>query len=689
MSASKTNDVTLFSNGIGHFRRVYKVPAAKPETAFSIPFKRDHIGDVAASLQVFGKVRLAKPPSFTPSNANATALNINASDALKSLLRSLSGSAVTVKMNDGNKDKCTLLGLDTTVTVVDGNEVQTDYIVIMSGGSVSQKPLAEVLNVHFEDEGVRTEIDKALKNNFQLIKPDSTLLDLSLTPLDGVDAEATVQYTIPVAAWKMRYAIRQDGDGFVLEGAAIIDNNTDEDWDNFKVSVVTGNPISFNTDIATVCVPNRKTVRLVDSHVLGNVNVSDGYPSDDAYSLQQYAAGEAQLEACMASAPRGGGIAKRAVALRSAGPKMSTANYAGFGMEAAESVQEDFLTAAESAGVDSKEVGDFSVFTSKEPITILARKSAVVPMFTVPLSKAGVVLLYKETNHQRRPYRAVKFKNETEFSLGKGKTVIYNSGLFSGECVLDTTKPGENRMLPHCLENGVKIVKEAKPVETRRASVKLSDGVGLVEEVYTAVTTYTVENKKDEKFKLAVEHTNALTGTGVIADFTGVELKEREKLVTNDGHRAYFELAAKQTVTLTVTETLVSSSRISLASHHNYSWLANNVINVGNPLAGDKLVQAAVKAQTKLDEALAELNEANTRRQELTQQGDRVRQNLAAAKDVGSTSTVAGWVTDLDTTEGEIRTLDKKTIPAIRKKITERQQAVGEELKKITVTWKA
>ena len=62
------NDVTLFSNGIGHFRRTYKVPANQEET-ITIPFKTDYIGDVAASLQVFGKVRLAEPPSFTPKYA--------------------------------------------------------------------------------------------------------------------------------------------------------------------------------------------------------------------------------------------------------------------------------------------------------------------------------------------------------------------------------------------------------------------------------------------------------------------------------------------------------------------------------------------------------------------------------------------------------------------------------------------
>jgi aspartyl-tRNA(Asn)/glutamyl-tRNA(Gln) amidotransferase subunit A len=47
----RSNDVTLFSNGIGHFRRYYEVDK---NLEISIPFKKGHVGDVASSLQVFG-----------------------------------------------------------------------------------------------------------------------------------------------------------------------------------------------------------------------------------------------------------------------------------------------------------------------------------------------------------------------------------------------------------------------------------------------------------------------------------------------------------------------------------------------------------------------------------------------------------------------------------------------------------
>ena len=106
MLSGKANDVTLFSNGIGHFRRVYDVPAGE-EALISIPFKTDYIGDVAASLQVFGKVRLDSPPSFTPANSNATSLHIDQANALTSLVKQLSGADVTVTVRALNSPQDT------------------------------------------------------------------------------------------------------------------------------------------------------------------------------------------------------------------------------------------------------------------------------------------------------------------------------------------------------------------------------------------------------------------------------------------------------------------------------------------------------------------------------------------------------------------------------------------------------
>lgn len=662
----RTNDVTLFSNGIGHFRRIYKI-TANQEEKISIPFKRDHIGDVAASLQVFGQVKYDAPPSFTPSNANATALRIHQDNSLQSIVQSLSGAQIELQVGLLEPVEYTLLGMHVEHSTSQNTLLHEKYLVVMSeSGLIKRFAFKDIVSINFLEDAVRTEISKALKNNFQQIKPDSTLLEISLSSTSDKDTEATIQYTVPVAAWKMRYSIREDKGKFVLDGAAIIDNNTDEDWDNFYISVVTGNPISFSTDIANVVVPKRRMINLIDD-------------------VDQQVPEQGSSEVCsFESVSRG--VPKAQPSKSSLGPKISTGNYASFGLESVQPLGGYEAPFAESSGVESKDVGDFCVFTSKEPISILARKSAVVPMFTVPLSKAGVVLLYKESNNSRRPYRSIKFKNESQYSLGKGKTVIYNEGVFSGECILDATKPGENRMLSHCIENGIKVIKESKDIESRTTSLSISDGLVIDETVVKSETVYIIDNKKDESFKFALEHTNILQHKTVDVEFSGVEIKEKEKVHDGNAHRAYFEIGPKETVRLTVVETSVLREKISIGG--NFYWVQSNVIDQQHPLAKDKQIQACIEIQKQIDECNSQIKACQNQRKDLEQQAERVRNNLSAAKDVATTPTVTQWVEDLDSTDKKIRTIDHETVPNLQNKAKKLQALLYDALRSVTLSWK-
>jgi hypothetical protein len=658
-----TNDVTLFSNGIGHFRRVYDIPAGQ-QKEISIPFKRDHIGDVAASLQVFGDVKLVSPPSFTPTNSNATALNINSHDAMASMLTSLSGAEVLISSNSGSEEYV-LVGLEVLTRYTSNGNVEESVLVLMNETGVCRKCLNEIRDISFLQESVRTEIDKALKNNFQKIKPDSTLLDLVLSAKGDKDSKAYVQYTIPVSAWKMRYALHQEGPKcFRIEGAAIIDNCTDEDWNNFKISVVTGNPISFNTDIAEVVVPVRKMVRLVEGSALSNVEVEEGVVFSacaDSRSLRSHDS------------------------VSSMGIKGSMSNYVDFGMEARHSVDGATYEVADGpTEIEAKEVGDFCIFTSKEPITILARKSAVVPMFSVKLDQAGAVLLYKEKNHSKRPYRAVKFKNETEYSLGKGKTLIYNMGVFSGECVLQATKPGENRMLAHCLENGVKIKKESRPVENMKNSTKINEGHVFEETISTASTTYFVENKKDEAFKMVMEHDAILDAKSAKVFFDGVEIIEQEKL--DDGWRIYFELQPKQTVVVGVLETQVQQTKFS--AHAN--WLRGIRISVDSPLDSlleNPQIKKCFEIQEKIEKHNREFTDLQTKLSQRESQSERLRSNIGATRDVASDQ-VKIWVDDLAKCEKTIEDIETRIMPNLQEQGKLLQEELSRELKKIKGDWR-
>lgn len=652
------NDITLFSNGIGHFRRYFTI---KDPQKISIPFKRDHIGDVAASLQVFGEVKLDSPPSFTPMNAGKTALSINRSEALLSLLKNLSGAEITI---GSNGLIYTLVGVDRIqlpAMIDDSEEAYRDVVVVSTPEGVQHFQISNLSTINFVNESVRSEIHKALNKNYQKIKPDSTFLDLTLSSLNNKEVEAQIQYTIPLAAWKMRYSIRQNKDKFVLEGSAIIDNNTDEDWDNFIISVVTGNPVSFATDIAEVVLPERKLVKLVDDIVPMNYEPEQGRSvAIQAQSLNL----------------------NRNVYRSS---KLSLSNTADFGMES--SPEETYYTshglAVVSPGVESKDVGDFCVFKAKEAITVLARRSAIVPMFSVPLKTAGMALLYQAKRNECRPYRTIKFKNETEFSLGRGKTIIYNEGVFSGECILDNTKPGENRVLPHCLENGVRIIRTIEPRTTLRKMLKISNGMSIQEYMQVVTTSYVIENKKKEAFKVLLEHNYELTSP--VVEVSGVDIKESE--VITDGSRYYFDLNPLEKVTLLVKETYCYAVEANLGDNYTFKNIVSSN-DTAQKLMEDKNVLTCLSIQKEIDKIEEQINAAKEELVEYKEQMDRTRSNITASKDVRvSSNVIEDWVKDLSETETLVRELNKRTIPNLKRQQEEAEDKLHAAFAEISFLW--
>lgn len=673
-----SNHVTIYSNGMGHFQRVIQVPAEEG-VKISIPFKKEHIADVLESLSVFGRVKYSVPPSYTPTNANDTSLMIESDDVTTSLLTALSGAKFSYRLlgeqtdwNESNNNGwhvSTLMGFETISMLLEGSshvKVEDKLVTVMTeDGQATRLYFSEIAQYRFDEAAVQSEITKAIKHNFQKIKPDSTFLDLELASTTGKNEVATVTYKVPVAAWKVRYNIRQDAKGAFIEGAALVDNCTDEDWIDTQISVVTGNPISFySPDLALVNVPIRQTVNIVENQSLGHV--------------------EAESGKVLAASARGG-VAMRSM---SASPSYRTASAASASFGMTEALEDASYSApmAESAGVEVKEAGDFAVFTSRESVSIKAKKSAVVPMFTVGLSNASTVLLYKEASHNRRPYRAIKFINEATHDLGRGKVGIYDQGVFQGEAVIDLTKPGESRLLPFCLENGVRIIKEDKGTVNTVTKLTLAKGYSHEERRYVGTTEYAVTNKKAEPFKVMIEHVSLLPSATTPPIVEGVDVKELEKL--SNGYRIYFELAPKQEFTVVVTETFIKQSEQGF--FNNYNWLLSNIINPKHPLGANETVQKCLALQAEAEKVDQEITSQKQAISSLDEDATRLRANIGSVKEeAGTAATRTKWVKALDDAEEGIHNIKKKVLPGLDKRKKELQLQIVEALKAIHAEWTA
>lgn len=678
-----TNQVTVFSNGVADFHRVYDVAADVP-TEISIPVRKSHIGDVLASLTIAGAgIRIAKPASYRPSNDMKGTLELEPEDVFVALAVSLSGAQVAVIHTGVDRIIGTLVGLDTVRERTPNGDIDVRYLVVTTPDTGLRRfDIAHLEGLQFQDPDVQAEIEKALKRNFERIKPDSTFVDITLAADEP--GRAVIGYTIPAAAWKMSYRLHMDGAGdtrsevpglpgpsgversetISFQGNAIVDNNTEEHWTDVEIAVVTGEPLTFSTDLAEAKVPRRSHVDVVRQTAAGAVEVQEGIEEMSLMAAPIAAAAPASAGSVpgrLARVRRSDGI-EAELAMDAAGPRAS--------FEAAEVT----------------DAGDFSVFRSPSPVTIDANRSAVIPMFALPLAEAKVVLHYKHGNNAQRPHRAVRFTNESDFSLTRGPCTIYEHGVFQGECIVPAIKPGGRTLLPHAVETGVRVRAEFKDPQSKLTRVKVADGWYIGGTQHRRVVVYAVRNNVERVYPMVLDHVTVLRGD-VEAHLTvdggqpdPVEVDER----LSDGVRLSFELPAKATAQLVVTETKLTEQRLQITDLDHWRYIEEAIALDAEPLHA--ALQEAVALKEAVDDTVAQRAELRRESDVLQQKQARLRDNIGA---VGTHATANQWRAELAASETRITEIESRLLPEIERTIVRQRKAVTQALRSAAAEWAA
>ncbi|MDP6443100.1 MAG: DUF4139 domain-containing protein, partial [Pirellulaceae bacterium] len=582
---------------------------------------------------------------------------INPGQAIEDLATNLSGAQVRIDRG-GDGFQGTLVGLHQEEEGTGGEPIHAKSVVVLTADGLKRCSLRDIECFQFLDADVQQEIDKALQRNYQRIKPNSTFVEMVLSA--EADTEAIVQYTLPAAAWKISYRLQiEEGKPTALQGYAVVDNNTDEDWTDFRVCVVTGEPITFSTDLAESKTPRRSHVQLVNDEALGAVEV-------DADILMGGAAAEAE-------APAGGGMrmAKRAAA----------------GMSRSRG-----LSAAKMAAAEVHEVGDFSIFEADSLVTIPAKRSTVIPVFSVTVDETNSVLHYKHENHAERPYRSVDFANQTDFSLGRGVCTVFEKAAYAGSCVIPALKPTESRLLPHALENSVSVHRDQKRQRSKVVALRLAEGFCYTSTRQRRETHYHIKNNKDAAYKLVLDHDHTLSEPTI--DATVVQggevqpLERSSKLV--GGSRYTLSLPPKSALVVKVVELSIQESKVQLVrsaktvEDAQIIWLQENIIKTNGPLALDEGVLDCLRIHTEVEAKRQEIQEAVRETERLAGRQDRLRKNI---KSGGKDDLSQRWLTELDEAERAIQKIDEEQIPTLRREEKALTAQLAKALKSLSAEW--
>src|SRR5581483_5996682 len=286
-------EVILYKSGVGYFERGGTLA---PGESARLDFKAADMNDVLKSLTVAGqngiKITGLRYDSSQPLEQKLAdfPFKIDGQASLALFLDQMKGAKVELKY-----------GPETiTATIVSGRVVKADdkqpereqLVTLLDSGELRTLDLAAAASIRFADPKLQSEL-----RDYLTVVNQSRSTDKRSIYIDSSDAkqrQIAASYMIPTPVWKSSYRlIFTDKAEPTLEGWAIIDNATGEDWTNVRLAVVSGRPVSFISNLYEPKYVARQTVEL---------------PEDRAANPVIYggAVEQAQTKAALAAPPAAG-----------------------------------------------------------------------------------------------------------------------------------------------------------------------------------------------------------------------------------------------------------------------------------------------------------------------------------------------------------------------------------------------
>jgi Carboxypeptidase regulatory-like domain len=248
--------VILYSNGVAYIERRGTVTG---HASIDLSFKQSQVDDVLKSMVVLdlgeGRIGAVSYNSSAPPSARMADIPFSISAAtegtsgggLAGVLGQLQGAHVAVTTAAGRTAVGSILTVEERRVQPDPSKpaATTHALVIASeGGELSSFDLSEVRAVKLLDEGARRDVGEFAAATASARRRDAKTITVTS---DGAGArEMVVSYTVAAPIWKTTYRVVLDAEGKpFFQGWAIVDNVSEEDWTNIRLSLISGTPVSF------------------------------------------------------------------------------------------------------------------------------------------------------------------------------------------------------------------------------------------------------------------------------------------------------------------------------------------------------------------------------------------------------------------------------------------------------------
>jgi hypothetical protein len=633
--------VVLFNSGVGYFAREGKVQG---DTRVDLTFLERDVNDLLKSMTLQdldgGRITAVAYDSREPIDRTLSSFAINLSNnpTLGQILTQARGERVEVALQPTPQAQPgllsgTIVGMETQKLPSGPNQtVEAQMLNLLTADGLRSIKMSEILRIKFTNPVLESELRRALE--VVSLSHDSQKKAVSVQFAGDGERRVRIAYVTEAPIWKSTYRLALDKEGQPqLQGWAIVENTSDDDWANVRMALVAGRPISFKMDLYNPLYVPRPTVEPELFASLRPPAYQGGFgATPDALAgagggfkgVNQdrgFAPGRPKAADTPEADSAADGFARRNAAneqsnLRQAEEKQRKEFAKKLGAELAERM--DFA-AVQQAATASK-LGDTFQYVIDHPVTLPRQKSALLPVISSAI-EATRVSIYNPQVQAKHPLLGVRFKNTTGANLAQGPVTVFDGSTYAGDARILDIQPNEERLLAFAIDLGVEVDPQVGPSTSRVTAVKADKGVVVTTNKQVDERRYKIVNRSDSDRIVLIEHPNRTNQQ--------FNLVETPKPVEETAELWRFQtpVAAGQTTTFVVKEEKQFGTRYELTNSGDNTIRFLLTLNEASDSLKAKL-REALSLKAKWDEQRRELQQVVVDLQRLSQDQDRIRRNL-------------------------------------------------------------
>ena len=652
--------IVLYSSGVGYFQHDGTITN---RAQLDLRFSANQINDLLKSLVVQdfggGKVTTVTYGSRDPiaKALGSFGINLHGNPSLGQILTQVRGERVEVAAPQVITG--TILGVEKkTESILDGQSrrvIEYDYLNLVTDEGFRSLPLTQIQRIKLTSAVLNTELQQALAivaNNH-----DAQTKAVSLT-FDGSGSRtARVAYLTETPVWKTTYRlILEDNKAPYVQGWAIVENTTDQDWQQVKLSLVSGRPISFAMDLYQ---PLYNPRPVVQPELYANVKP------------QVYGDAVEELKTPAAAPPSAalGKMKKERSAMESFAA--GRASVATEGLAVSDMAIDPMKDTASSALAQAK--GELFEYRIDAPVTLAKHTSALLPIINQTLQGQKVSIYHHATN-PKHPLNGYRLKNTSLLHLMQGPITLFDGGTYAGDGRIEDLPPGQDRFISYALDLKVEVEPKQEGGTQELTTVSLKKGTMLVSRRLIEDHTYLIKNHDLKPKTIVIEHPYRPEWKLVEPKDTLERTRDlyRFTVTTDPGKSATLKL--KETLPLQESVHLMETGLDQIAYYQQAKEIAATV---------KEALQRVVQLRSKLDETRTQRTRQEQRISEITAEHGRIRENMQRLQQ--NSDLYARYVKKLDQQETELEKI-RKDIETLRHTEEDQRRELQHYLNNLDVT---